>query len=155
MIPIHKLDEIPDACQFNPDNQKFILPPLMRASYLRMEADGIYLIENGDMMIIWIGSGVSPEVLTGLFGVSTLESLDPKLYASRLPKLNTLLSTKLKIKIMMLCLMWIIFCFVHKQIQNDLSGTTGSNGSTKTYHHDDNQNISQNQNQNQNGVSPA
>ncbi|POW13736.1 hypothetical protein PSHT_07627 [Puccinia striiformis] len=190
MIPIHKLDEIPDACQFNPDNQKFILPPLMRASYLRMEADGIYLIENGDMMIMWIGSGVSPEVLTGLFGVSTLESLDPKLYASRLPKLNTLLSTKVRRLLKFFdrrrgdrslpllvsrqsldstefefanllvedqnndAMSYVDYlCFVHKQIQNDLSGTTGSNGSTKTYHHDDNQNINQNQNQNQNGVS--
>jgi protein transport protein SEC24 len=49
MIPIHKLAEMPDACQFNPNNHKFILPPLMRASYLRMEADGVYLI-GGQMV---------------------------------------------------------------------------------------------------------
>lgn len=45
---------------------------------------------------MWIGSAVSVAVLEGLFGVSSLEALDPKLFSARLPKLKTPLSTKVR-----------------------------------------------------------
>ncbi|WAQ81729.1 hypothetical protein PtA15_2A40 [Puccinia triticina] len=174
MVPIHSLNDVPEACQFNPHNHKFILPPLMRASYLRMEADGVYLIENGDMMIMWIGSGVSTEVLSDLFGVTSLEALDPKLFAARLPKRPAPLSIKVRrlLKTFDLrrgdralpllvsrqsldstefefanllvedqnndAMSYVDYlCFVHKQIQNDLSGAGSS--SKASYQQDDHQ----------------
>lgn len=172
MIPIHKLAEMPEACEFNPKNSKFILPPFMRASYVRMEADGVYLIENGDMMIMWIGSAVSVAVLEGLFGVSSLEALDPRLFSARLPKLKTPLSIKVRRLLKFFdikrgdrslpllvsrqsldstefefanllvedqnndAMSYVDYlCFVHKQIQNDLSGSSKSTFQQNDDHH--------------------
>lgn len=54
-------------------------PPLMRPSYLRMEAHGAYLVENGDMCIIWIGAQANPKLLEDLYGASSLDELDPRM----------------------------------------------------------------------------
>lgn len=54
-------------------------PPLMRPSYLRMEAHGAYLIENGEMCILWIGSAVNPRFLEDLYAVSRLDELDSRM----------------------------------------------------------------------------
>lgn len=101
MVPIHRLIESPLACQFQPETQKFIPPPYMRASYLRMEPEGIYLIENGDVMIMWIGAGVSRMNLESLFGVERFEDLiDPTTkqhrVIDRLPKLENDLSIRVR-----------------------------------------------------------
>lgn len=65
-------------------------PPLMRPSYLRMEGHGAYLVENGEICLLWLGSNVSPKLLEDLYGVNSLEELDPRMTA--LPKLPTKLS---------------------------------------------------------------
>ncbi|MBW0489090.1 hypothetical protein O181_028805 [Austropuccinia psidii MF-1] len=155
MISLHRLaDEVAELKV----NGKLKLPSLMRASYLRMEPDGMYLIENGDVMIVWIGSGVSGKLLEDLFAVESLEELDPQKFL-RLPKLNNQLSMRVRRLIryyeerrgfktlpiviarqgqdaseMEFASMLIedqnndamsyvdYLCFVHKQIQNDLSG---------------------------------
>lgn len=54
-------------------------PPLLRTSYLRMEGHGAYLLDNGEMCLIWLGSNVSPKLLEDLYGVTSLEELDPRM----------------------------------------------------------------------------
>ncbi|KAK0546729.1 COPII coat Sec23p-Sfb3p heterodimer component [Tilletia horrida] len=69
-------------------------PPLMRLSYLWMEQHGAYLIDNGDMCLLWLGADVNPQLLEDLYGVNSLEALDPRM--SVLPKLPTRLSRQVR-----------------------------------------------------------
>ncbi|SPO37007.1 related to Protein transport protein Sec24C [Pseudozyma flocculosa] len=65
-------------------------PPLMRPSYLRMEAHGAYLLENGEVAILWLGADVNPKLVEDLYGVARIDDIDPRM--TRLPRLPTKLS---------------------------------------------------------------
>jgi len=91
MLSIHNLAE--DVGLQTADG-RIKLPPLMRASYNRMEPDGAYLIENGDIAILWLGAGVSPQILNDLYGAESLQELDVRMTA--LPILPTKLSSQLR-----------------------------------------------------------
>merc|ERR1719356_1787884 len=41
-----------------------------------MMQDGVYLLEDGDVMLLWIGRAVSPSILQSLFGAASFEQLD-------------------------------------------------------------------------------
>jgi len=69
-------------------------PPLMRLSYLWMEQHGAYLIDNGDSCLLWLGADVNPQLLEDLYGVNSLDALDPRM--SVLPKLPTRLSRQVR-----------------------------------------------------------
>ncbi|KAI3477908.1 hypothetical protein L1887_60215 [Cichorium endivia] len=66
----------------------------MRPSYLRMEGHGAYLLENGEMCIVWLGANVNPRLLEDLYGVNSLEEVDARM--TRLPKLPTKLSKQVR-----------------------------------------------------------
>ncbi|KAL5508758.1 hypothetical protein ACEPAG_4737 [Sanghuangporus baumii] len=70
------------------------LPSLMRDTFMAMRADGIYLIDNEEVMVLWIGSDVSSEVLVDLFGVTAPHEVDPAL--TGLPVLPTRLSSQVR-----------------------------------------------------------
>ena len=44
------------------------LPPAMPASSERLERHGIYLLDNGNDLIIWVGKLVHPDLCKSLFG---------------------------------------------------------------------------------------
>lgn len=69
-------------------------PTLMRPSFQRMQAHGAYLIDNGDNCLVWIGAEVNPRFLDDLYGVSSLEEVDPRM--TTLPKLPTQLSKQVR-----------------------------------------------------------
>ncbi|KAL7753856.1 COPII coat Sec23p-Sfb3p heterodimer component [Sorochytrium milnesiophthora] len=52
------------------------LPPAVRISYERLDPSGVYLLENGLQMTIWIGRGVSGDYLESLFGASSQDAVD-------------------------------------------------------------------------------
>lgn len=91
LLAIHDLDDqiaLPNA-------EGWVdMPSLMRASHLFMVAHGIYLVDNEDMMILWIGAGASPQLLLDMFGVDDFVNLDPHL--SELPVLQTRLSAQIR-----------------------------------------------------------
>ncbi|KAK0533190.1 COPII coat Sec23p-Sfb3p heterodimer component [Tilletia horrida] len=76
------------------DGARIKAPPLMRLSYLWMEQHGAYLIDNGDMCLLWLGADVNPQLLEDLYGVNSLDALDPRM--SVLPKLPTRLSRQVR-----------------------------------------------------------
>ncbi|KAG8926225.1 COPII coat Sec23p-Sfb3p heterodimer component [Tulasnella sp. 418] len=91
VVAIH---DLADHVGYPNANGKLALPWYMPASYEWMVADGAYLMDNGAVTILWIGSSVSPQILRDLFDVEDWEDLGPSV--SRLPELPTRLSIQVR-----------------------------------------------------------
>ncbi|ORY06568.1 hypothetical protein K493DRAFT_203088 [Basidiobolus meristosporus CBS 931.73] len=91
LIPLHTLPE--NACVPNEHNI-LSMPPMIRDSYARMELTGAYLVENGLTLMLWIGSQIPKEFLEQVFGVGTLQEINPKLQS--LPKLENATSHQIR-----------------------------------------------------------
>ncbi|RPD55953.1 sec24-like protein [Lentinus tigrinus ALCF2SS1-6] len=91
MLALHDLNDdiaLPGA------NGRVDLPSLMRPSHLFMESHGVYLIDNEDAMMLWIGASVSPQLLKDLLDVDDIMQIDPHMLC--LPELPTRLSTQVR-----------------------------------------------------------
>jgi len=76
-----------------PGNDGRIIPPAkMRLSYLWMESGGLYLIDNGEVNVLWVGGAVVDTVLRDLFDVDDFFNV-PK---GPLPSLPSLLSQQVR-----------------------------------------------------------
>ena len=84
---IHNLK--PEDCFANPETMQLVLPPSLRASFSRVEEGGAYIVDNGQVVLIWLHAQVSPNLLEDLFGPgkSGLQELDPML--NEFPVLET------------------------------------------------------------------
>ncbi|KAK2808367.1 hypothetical protein FQN50_004752 [Emmonsiellopsis sp. PD_5] len=93
IIPIHNLS--PEDGFANEQGQLQV-PPGIRASFSRIEEGGAYLIDNGQICLLWIHAQVSPNLLEDLFGSgkTRLQSLDPN--TSSLPILETHLNAQVR-----------------------------------------------------------
>ncbi|BGP15597.1 hypothetical protein JCM10213_004114 [Rhodosporidiobolus nylandii] len=91
MLAVHLFT---DEVGFPDERGQLVLPPLMRTSYSRMEPHGAYLVENGERAILWLGQGVSPQILQDLYAVENLDELDTRM--TQLPVLPTRLSAALR-----------------------------------------------------------
>ncbi len=58
-----------------PDEQ-IVLPPTLNLSSERLEKNGIFLVEDGQQIYMWVGKQTNPDQLSQLFGVPTLENVD-------------------------------------------------------------------------------
>lgn len=91
VIALHSLDP---SEGFADDNGHLKMPRAIRASFANIEEGGAYLVDNGQMLILWLHQLVSPNLLEDLFGpgFDDLQKLDPNLNA--LPVLETLLNAQ-------------------------------------------------------------
>lgn len=67
-------DEVPTA---GPNSVR--LPAILNLSYERLSTNGLFLLENGHDLFMWIGRGVNPAIISTLFGVNSLEGVDMSL----------------------------------------------------------------------------
>jgi protein transport protein SEC24 len=72
------------------------LPQSIRASFSRIEDGGAYLVDNGQICLLWLHGQVSPNLLVDLFGdgQNNLKELDPQM--SSLPVLSTHLNAQVR-----------------------------------------------------------
>ena len=91
MIALHNLDA---AEGFADENGHLKMPPSIRASFSQIEEGGAYLVDNGQILLLWLHASVSPNLLEDLFGeeIDDLQKLDPNL--SALPLLETQLNAQ-------------------------------------------------------------
>mmetsp|Transcript_15575 Transcript_15575/g.31443 ORF Transcript_15575/g.31443 Transcript_15575/m.31443 type:complete len:1061 (-) Transcript_15575:340-3522(-) len=52
------------------------LPSILNLSYERLSSNGIFLLENGHDLFMWMGRAVNPAILNTLFGLNSLEGAD-------------------------------------------------------------------------------
>lgn len=55
------------------------LPPIVNLSVDRLTSKGVFLLDNGIEMYIWVGSSADLNLIGSLFGVQSLEDVDPSL----------------------------------------------------------------------------
>ncbi|KAG0029940.1 COPII coat Sec23p-Sfb3p heterodimer component [Podila clonocystis] len=71
------------------------LPGLVRTSYSRLDPAGVYILENGQRIFLWVGREVAQKTLQDLFGASTLEEVDTATM-HHLPKLTNDYSSRFR-----------------------------------------------------------
>ncbi|KAF2664471.1 Sec23/Sec24 family protein [Microthyrium microscopicum] len=93
IISLHNLEE---GDGFPNEKGHLRMPAMLRASFSRIEEGGVYLVDNGQICLLWIHSQVSPNLLEDLFGAgsNSLQQLDP--FMNHLPVLETHLNAQVR-----------------------------------------------------------
>uniref|UniRef100_A0A8C9WL83 SEC24 homolog C, COPII coat complex component n=1 Tax=Scleropages formosus TaxID=113540 RepID=A0A8C9WL83_SCLFO len=68
LLPLQKLDVEGDA-----------LPVAMRDSEERLSRAGLYLLENGLNLFLWVGSAIPQDLLHNVFGTASFSQIDPNM----------------------------------------------------------------------------
>mmetsp|Transcript_31268 Transcript_31268/g.56012 ORF Transcript_31268/g.56012 Transcript_31268/m.56012 type:complete len:954 (-) Transcript_31268:52-2913(-) len=71
------LHNAPDLCATPDQLGRITLPDMLNLTSESMTQDGVYLLEDGDQMLIWLGRAVDAGFLQAVFGASSFEQLDP------------------------------------------------------------------------------
>ncbi|GBG28457.1 Protein transport protein SEC24 [Hondaea fermentalgiana] len=58
------------------ENQRIKLPRLVNLSAGSLNSSGVFLLDNGLELMLWVGRGVDPRLVQALFGVPTLDGID-------------------------------------------------------------------------------
>lgn len=93
IIPIHNMQ--PED-GFPNEQGQLQVPPALRASFSKIEEGGAYLVDNGQVCLLWLHAQVSPNLLEDLFGPghSSLQGLSPQ--TSSIPLLETHLNAQVR-----------------------------------------------------------
>uniref|UniRef100_UPI00398EDC08 protein transport protein Sec24D n=1 Tax=Pristiophorus japonicus TaxID=55135 RepID=UPI00398EDC08 len=84
LVPIHKMDV---------NSEEF--PAAVRCSEERLADGGIFLLENGINMFLWLGLNSQPELIQGIFNVPTFAHINTEL--TTLPELDNPYSKKIRL----------------------------------------------------------
>ncbi len=52
------------------------MPPMTRLTAEALEADGLYLLDTGYLLLLWIGKQVHPQALQDLLNLPSVDRLD-------------------------------------------------------------------------------
>ncbi|KAI5306168.1 COPII coat Sec23p-Sfb3p heterodimer component [Ascosphaera pollenicola] len=93
IIPIHNMAPTDGYAD---ENGILRLPPAIRATFARIEEGGVYIVDNGQIVLLWLHASVSPNLLEDLFGpeITSLRQLDPS--TSSIPVLETGLNVQVR-----------------------------------------------------------
>uniref|UniRef100_A0A8B9RHC4 SEC24 homolog C, COPII coat complex component n=1 Tax=Astyanax mexicanus TaxID=7994 RepID=A0A8B9RHC4_ASTMX len=83
LLPVHKLDVESDA-----------LPVAIRDSEERLSKGGVYLLETGLNLFLWVGANAQQELLQNIFGTPAFSQIDPSM--TSLPVLENPYSKRLR-----------------------------------------------------------
>lgn len=83
LIPIHDVDV-----------NSTLIPTPIRCSYERLRDTGVYLLDNGLILFMWIGLGVSTEWVRNVLGVASVAQVD--IDKTRLQELDNPLSVRVR-----------------------------------------------------------
>lgn len=73
MMALHALG---DAEGVQDETGKVALPAMLNLTSESMTQDGVYLLEDGESILMWIGRAVNPSFLQSVFGIQSIEQLD-------------------------------------------------------------------------------
>ncbi|KAJ3188766.1 COPII subunit [Gaertneriomyces sp. JEL0708] len=88
---LHSMDK---ACGLPGENGRIVFPPTLNANSERIERHGIYLMENGTEIFLWIGRQVQPELVQMLFDRPSYDAVIAG--KATLPVLNNPFSTRVQ-----------------------------------------------------------
>ncbi|XP_072543878.1 protein transport protein Sec24D isoform X2 [Salminus brasiliensis] len=83
LIPVHSMDVASE-----------VVPAAVRCSEERLSETGVFLLENGQSLFLWLGQACPPDLIQSLFNVPSLAHLSPDM--ASLPELENAHSTKLR-----------------------------------------------------------
>ncbi|XP_001601102.1 protein transport protein Sec24C [Nasonia vitripennis] len=70
------------------------LPPVLRCSIDKFQDDGVYLLENGIHMFIWLGLSLNPQWVQSVFGVASIVQVDTD--KTTIPVLDNTLNKRIR-----------------------------------------------------------
>eukprot|EP00403_Amphidinium_massartii_P034680 CAMPEP_0178446404 /NCGR_PEP_ID=MMETSP0689_2-20121128/40783_1 /TAXON_ID=160604 /ORGANISM="Amphidinium massartii, Strain CS-259" /LENGTH=893 /DNA_ID=CAMNT_0020071221 /DNA_START=45 /DNA_END=2723 /DNA_ORIENTATION=- len=71
------LHQMPETCGVPDEYGQSTMPDMLNLTSESLAQDGVFLLEDGESILMWIGRGVQPNFLSGVFGVRSFEDLDP------------------------------------------------------------------------------
>lgn len=77
------------------ESEKVSVPQSQPLSAEKLETSGMFLLENGFDLFVFLGRDVSPSIVEQLLGTGSIESIDPSTVGD-LPNLNNKLSNHLR-----------------------------------------------------------
>jgi len=57
-------------------HHQVILPPVINLSSEKLDRGGIFLLDDGQYLLLWVGKLAAPEAVHALFGVPSLLGID-------------------------------------------------------------------------------
>lgn len=75
---------------------QLVVPPTLRASFARVEEGGVYLVDNGQHILLWLHAQTSPNLIQDLFGPEAQSLQDLDLHTNSLPVLETHLNAQVR-----------------------------------------------------------
>eukprot|EP00438_Fugacium_kawagutii_P008578 Skav214143 [mRNA] locus=scaffold1645:177217:194553:- [translate_table: standard] len=71
------LHNAPEECRMVNEHGQIQLPEMLNLTSESMTQDGVYLLEDGESIYMWLGRAVDSSFLQAVFGVSSIDLVDP------------------------------------------------------------------------------
>lgn len=72
---IYSMHDMGDDCGYTDETGNVILPECINDTAILMEKYGLYLIDNGSELFLWVGGEAVPELLSDVFGVPEMSQV--------------------------------------------------------------------------------